>query len=250
MRSISLSLSAGLLALLGSLPVMAQSGGSGGQTMEEQLRREQRAAAEQTQNAPGRREPGSDQLKEGVPVLEAYWDGDEALHLLAGAGGRIDNGMGYIYLSHLETTGRPSSSSDRIDASLPDENDYRSHRFGFLAEGHDRDTGEGFALGLYLYRNQSDVIINRYGLGGTLDLAYVVSHRVRFYAGADLMPGFASSKAGSDSGLMEYEWHGGLRVLLGSHVDIGVVWRSGRTWDSGRRTRLYEDAMAGLRVSF
>ncbi|TVP59999.1 MAG: hypothetical protein EA349_02115 [Halomonadaceae bacterium] len=191
-----------------------------------------------------------DQLESGGPVLEAYWDGDDAMHVLLGAGGRIDNGIGYFYLSHFDTVGKPSSSSERFDTGLPRENDYRSTRFGFHAEGFSQDTGEGFGLGLFLYNNKSDVTIDRYGLGGTLDLAYVLAERFRLFVGADLMPGFTSSRLNRDSSLLEYELHGGVRILILPSVDIGLTWRSGRTWDTDRRNRLYEDVMAGLRLTF
>lgn len=241
----------GLLSVLMSLPLMAQSAPpssrEGGESMtEEQLRQQQRAASRQS---PGQ-QPRRDELEEGVPVLEAYGDGDEALHLLVGLGGRIENGMGYFYLSHFETLDRPSSSSRSFQATLPPDNEYRSTRFGFHAEGHTLDTCEGFGLGLFLYRNRADVEIDRSGLGGTLDLAYVMADRVRFYVGADLMPGFTSFQANDEASLLEYEWHGGVRVLIGQHVDLGVVWRNGRTWDTDRRTELFENVMAGLRVSF
>lgn len=192
----------------------------------------------------------SDELDAGGPVLEAYWDGDEALHVLAGIGGRMDNGIGYLYLSHFDTLGKPSASSDRLDALLPRENEYRSTRFGFHAEGHTQTTGEGFGLGLFLYNNKSDLEIDRYGLGGTLDAAFVLADRLRLFAGVDLMPGFTSSDLNRDASLLEYELHGGVRILILPMVDIGLTWRSGRTWDTDRRFRLYEDVMAGLRFSF
>ena len=198
---------------------------------------------------------GQEELLEpdGGPVLEAYANDDDALQILLGAGGRLDNGVGYIYLSHFKTEGRASATSQSRDAAIvageQRVNDYRSTRLGFYAEGHDRDTGEGFGGGLFLYNNVSDVELDRYGAGVTMDLAHVVADRFRLYAGFDLMPGFLSTDWSADAAL-EYEWHAGARVLITQSVDIGIQWRAGRTWDPSYRTRQYEDVMAGLRIAF
>jgi len=189
----------------------------------------------------------NEELGAGGPVLEVYGNTDDALQVLLGAGGRIDRGIGYIYGSHFETRGRPDASDDEVAALLPRENSYRSSRFGLYAEGHEASSGDGFGLGLFLYKNRSDIEIDRYGLGATLDAAYVVANRVRFHFGADLMPGFLSSDLDT---LLEYEWHGGVRITMGPWVDVGVIWRNGRTWDRDYRTRQYEDLTAGLRFAF
>lgn len=196
-----------------------------------------------------RSENDTDLTEEGGLVLHMYGNEDEAREIRAGFGGRLEAGMGYLYLGHFETSDRGAIRSGSTDLPSSLENRYRSTRLGLYAEGYDRNTGEGFGFGLFLYRNKSDLLIDRYGLGGTLDLAYVLFDRLRLSGGVDLMPEHLSTDWDANA-LLEYEWHADLRLLIHRNVDIGVNWRAGRTNDTDLSTRQYEEIMAGLRITF
>ena len=186
---------------------------------------------------------------EGDLILQAYSDGDHSHDVRLGLGGTLDHGMGYVYLGHFETESRASVRSGASGPGPTPNNQYRSTRLGLYAEGHDRETGEGFGFGLYGYRNESDLLIDRAGLGVTLDLAYVATNRLRLSAGADLMPAYFSNDRDADAAL-EYEWHADLRYRLHRRVSVGLNWRNGRTNDSTLSTDQYEEVLLGLRVSF
>lgn len=199
---------------------------------------------------PGGAAPEDDVLEDGGPVVQVYANDDDALDVTLGLGGRIEGGVGYLYISHFQTEGRGgrrSGSSDGAPDSLI--NDYRSTRFGLYAEGHEVETGDGMGFGLFLYNNRSDFVIDRSGLGTTLDAAYVIADRVRLSAGADLMPFFLSTDWGADAQL-EYEWHADIRLLVHPQVDVGLNWRAGRTNDRSLSTNQYEEVMLGLRITF
>lgn len=185
--------------------------------------------------------------EEGGLALTAYGNTDDTAEIQLGFGGRLDQGLGYLYLGHFETVSRASVRSGG-NATIP-ENRYRSTRLGLYAEGHDSGNGEGFGFGAFLYHNRSELLIDRYGLGTTLDLAYVAADRVRLSGGVDLMPGFASTDWDADAAL-EYEWHADLRVFVHPVVDVGVNWRVGRTNDRDLSTTQYEEVTAGFRLVF
>jgi len=185
--------------------------------------------------------------EEGGLALTAYGNADDTAEIQLGFGGRLDRGLGYLYLGHFETVSRASVRSGG-DATIP-ENRYRSTRLGLYAEGHDSSNGEGFGFGAFLYHNRSELEIDRYGLGTTLDLAYVAADRVRLSAGVDLMPQFASTDWDADA-MLEYEWHADLRVLVHPVVDVGINWRVGRTNDRSLSTTQYEELTAGFRLVF
>lgn len=240
-----------IVTLLASpLPVLAQEMTSPSQ---QQQRQQPQEAPEQQQATAQRqaRNTGNDVdvTEEGGLVLELYGNDDEARHVRAGFGGRLETGMGYLYLGHFETVDRGGIRSGSNDLPSSLENRYRSTRLGIYAEGHDRNTGEGFGFGAFLYRNKSDLLLDRYGLGATLDLAYVIANRVRLSAGVDLMPEHLSTDWDADA-LLEYEWHADLRILVHRYVDIGINWRAGRTNDTGLSTNQYEEATAGFRIAF
>jgi len=115
---------------------------------------------------------------EGEFIVQAYSDGDHTHDVRLGLGGTLDHGMGYVYLGHFRTESRASIRSGASDIAPLPNNQYRSTRLGLYSEGHDRETGEGFGFGLYGYRNESDLIIDRAGLGVTLDLAYIATNRL------------------------------------------------------------------------
>ncbi|TDT44530.1 hypothetical protein DES49_0640 [Halospina denitrificans] len=186
---------------------------------------------------------------EGDLIVQAYSDGDRTHDVRLGLGGTLDHGMGYVYLGHFRTGSRASVRSGAADIAPLPNNQYRSTRLGLYSEGHDRETGEGFGFGLYGYRNESDLLIDRAGLGATLDLAYIAATGLRLSAGADLMPGYLSNDRDADVAL-EYEWHADIRYRLHRRVTIGLNWRNGRTNDSTLNTEQYEEALLGLRLSF
>lgn len=212
----------------------------------EQSPQEQPPAA-QPGEAPTGQQSEENIEEEGGLALTAYGNDEDTAEIQVGFGGRLDRGLGYLYLGHFETVSRASVRSGG-DATIP-ENRYRSTRLGLYAEGHDSSNGEGFGFGAFLYHNRSELEIDRYGLGTTLDLAYVAADRVRLSAGVDLMPQFASTDWDADA-MLEYEWHADLRVLVHPVVDVGINWRVGRTNDRSLSTTQYEELTAGFRLVF
>jgi|GEM_PF-656937 len=220
---------------------------------EPQPQRDPRQAPRQQQPQPARQQLQQEESvvsEDGGLVIEAYGNDEDARLLRVGFGGPVDGGFGFIYLGHFQTEGRGairSGSSSELPSSQT--NRYKSTRLGLYAEGQDTNTGEGFGFGTFLYYNRSDMLIDRYGLGATLDLAYTIADRIRLSGGADVMPEYLSTDWDADA-LLEYEWHGDLRLILHPNVNVGVNWRAGRTNDTGLSTRQYEEITAGFRVLF
>lgn len=240
--------------LVGSLTitgVQAQQTTPDQQAPQQQEQREPSFEGQPRETQPGEAPTGQqdeDNIEEGGGLaLTAYGNTDDTAEIQLGFGGRLDRGLGYLYLGHFETVSRASARSGG-NATIP-ENRYRSTRLGLYAEGHDRSNGEGFGFGAFIYHNRSELEIDRYGLGTTLDLAYVAADRVRLSGGVDLMPQYTSTDWDADAAL-EYEWHADLRVMVHPAVDVGINWRVGRTNDRKLSTTQYEEVTAGLRLVF
>ncbi|MFY9179411.1 MAG: hypothetical protein WAO12_06470 [Venatoribacter sp.] len=154
--------------------------------------------------------------------------GAGAFEVKAGLGQWENNSHSMIYVSHFQ-----SDDTTYVDGTDIGKTKYSSTRLGVEVNSYRTGKAKDSALrgGLFVYKNDSDLNIDRYGVGLSLSPAVMLGDKIQVYAGLDLMPEFLSTDWDAEA-LLEYEAHAGVSFRATPNVDVGVNYRIGRTLDS------------------
>lgn len=150
---------------------------------------------------------------------------------------------GQIYVSHFRSEDDYSINGISNTSSLKlSKQEYTSTRIGFdLDMFNPESAGKG---GLYLYSNESQLNIDRYGIGLALTVGKMLTGKARIQAGIDIMPEFLSTDWDADA-LFEYEFNTGATYRITNTIDATINYRRGATFDDVSVTH-YAQVMAGI----
>lgn len=167
--------------------------------------------------------------------------GSDAYELKLGMGEWTDNNTNYgqLYISHFK-----AEDTLKISGTSQGKQKYTSTRIGVDVDGFGTDTGKAFQGGIFLYNNESQANIDRYGVGLAFALGHMLTNEARIHAGFELMPEFLSTDWDAKA-LFEYEFNAGVTYRITPKVDASLNYRYGATLDD-INVNHYNQVMAGL----
>lgn len=178
--------------------------------------------------------------KEMKPTASVQLSSD-AYELKLGLGEWTENNSNHaqLYVSHFKAEDTLKMGS--VSAS---DQKYTSTRIGFDVNGFGTEPGKAYQGGVFLYSNESQANIDRYGVGVAFSLGHMLTKELRLQAGVELMPEFLSSDWDAKA-LLEYELNAGATYRITPTVDAGVTYRYGATLDD-INVKHYNQLMVGL----
>ncbi|SRR5690554_180499 len=189
-------------------------------------------------NSNGATNKNSDALLKPTASLQV---GSDAYEIKLGMGEWTENDTnhGQLYISYFK-----AEDTLKIgDVSFTDQK-YTSTRLGIDINGFGTDTGKAFQGGIFLYSNESEANIDRYGVGLALAFGHMLTNEARIQAGLVLMPEFLSTDWDAKA-LFEYEFNAGATYRITPTVDASLMYRYGATLDD-INVKHYNQMMAGI----
>ncbi|SFB85660.1 hypothetical protein SAMN05660443_0563 [Marinospirillum celere] len=181
-----------------------------------------------------------------------YMLGSDASFISVGLGGWQDEGKTFqnIYISHFEV-----EDTLKVNGVNLGKQEYSSTRLGVFADTFSYDDTPkksppvALSGGAFIYKNESEGPIDRYGIGVTMHLGHLLTPKTKAYLGADVMLEPFSTNWDANA-FLEYDFQAGLTQRVTSFLDIMAIYRKGGSWDARTDSSHYSVALAGLRVAF
>lgn len=167
--------------------------------------------------------------------------GRDAYEVKLGMGAWTDNNTNYgqVFISHFKT-----EDTLKVNGHSLSEQKYRATRIGIDVDGFGLGSGKAFHGSAFLYSNESQANIDRYGVGLALAFGRMLTHKARIQAGFEIMPEFFSTDWDADA-LFEYEYNLGATYRLTDTIDTRLIYRYGGTIDD-INVKHYSQLMAGI----
>lgn len=170
--------------------------------------------------------------------------GSDATEIKLGMGGwQTPTDHVQFFISHFKSEDDYSISGLSGTNTLKlSKQEYTSSRIGIDVDMFgSKAAGQG---SFYLYKNDSQFNIDRYGFGLKFILGKMLTDKARIQAGIDIMPEFLSTDWDAKA-LFEYEVNAGATYRVTSKIDATINYRHGATFDDIRVTH-YSQVMAGI----
>ncbi|MFY9178280.1 MAG: hypothetical protein WAO12_00695 [Venatoribacter sp.] len=179
------------------------------------------------------------QEEEFMPAVAAKL-GTDAYKLQLGMGywNYAKNEHGQLYISRFQ-----AKDELAIDDVKQGKHNYSSTRIGMVGSGFNMNK-PAYELGFFLYKNKSDVDINRSGLGFTLGFGKMLNDKIKVHVAGDLMPEQLSTDWQAKA-YLEYEFSTALTYRITKQLDVNAGYYYGAV--AGKRSiDNYSQGMLGL----